>query len=161
MNRPTWPQHWMAAAHLAAEMSTCAGGRKVGAVVVKGNRQLTSGFNGVPASAPHPTICLRRLESIPSGHDPHRCGCQHAEANAISHAAKHGISLDGGTLYATCQPCRGCMGQLINAGIKRVIFEGDYPDDAARVFAEHAEVELIQIDSLSLAGFGGELPCRG
>jgi len=91
-------------------------------------------------------MCLRRLEGLPSGADPHRCGCQHAEANVVSNAARHGAQLQGATVYVTCQPCSTCMGQLANAGVRAVIYEGDYPDAQALRIAEFAGIEVRRIE---------------
>lgn len=53
----------------------------------------------------------------------------HAEQNALLQAAMIGIACQGATMYVTCQPCNTCAKMIINAGIERVIYEGDYPDD--------------------------------
>lgn len=134
----------MNAARLAAEMSTCAGGRRVGAVAVVGGQVVATGVNGVPTRYPHPDQCIRRDLGIPSGQQPHLCGCVHAEANAIANAAKHGTRLEGAALFLTCQPCRACMGLLANAGIVSVYYDGDYPDPEAVTIAQWAGIELIR-----------------
>lgn len=146
MTRPSWPEHWMRNAHNATEMSTCASGRKVGAVAVIDNRQVVTGVNGVPAGYPHPLVCRRRMEGIPSGVAAHLCGCQHAEANVIANAARHGACLRGTTIYVTCQPCSTCMGQLANAGVAKIVYEGDYPDPEALRIAEFAGIEVVRFD---------------
>ena len=63
--RPNWKQHWLSVAKLVSEMSTCAGGRRVGAVFVRDKRLLVSGFNGQAAGSPHPETCARRDRRIP------------------------------------------------------------------------------------------------
>lgn len=131
-------------------MSTCAGGRKVGAVAVIDGRQVITGVNGVPAGHPHPIVCRRRIEGIPSGVATHLCGCQHAEANIVANATRHGVCLRGATVYVTCQPCSVCMGQLVNAKIARIVFDGEYPDPEALKIAEYACVEVIQINELPM-----------
>ncbi|MBF0295167.1 MAG: dCMP deaminase family protein [Magnetococcales bacterium] len=141
--RPAWDRHWMDAAHLAAQMSTCASGRKVGAVFVRDKRLLATGFNGVPSGYPHPDVCARRVAGLPSGQGLDLCVCAHAEANGVANAARHGVSLEGSVVYVTCQPCASCMGMLANVGIKRVIFGGPYPDERSRLIADYAGIELI------------------
>lgn len=143
MPRPTWDEHWMAAARLASEMSTCASGRKVGAVFVKDKRLLATGVNGVPSGYPHPESCPRRELGLPSGQGLELCVCAHAEANAIANAARHGIPLDGATVYVTCQPCGSCMGALANVGVRRVVFGGHYPDERTHAIAHHAVIDLV------------------
>jgi len=150
MTRPTWDTHWMNAAHLAAEMSTCASGRRVGAVAVKDRRIVASGFNGVPSGSPHPDICLRREYGIPSGQQPHLCGCQHAEANCVANAARHGAALLGATIYVTCQPCQSCMGLLANTGITRVVYRDAYPDSRSLDVAAEAKIEVRCVNELPM-----------
>ncbi|MBF0428822.1 MAG: dCMP deaminase family protein [Magnetococcales bacterium] len=141
--RPSWDRHWMDAARLAAQMSTCVSGRKVGAVFVRDKRLLATGFNGVPSGYPHPEVCFRRQTGVPSGQGLDLCVCAHAEANGIANAARHGVSLEGAKVYVTCQPCAACMGMLANVGIKHVVFGGLYPDERSQAIADYAGIELI------------------
>jgi dCMP deaminase len=126
--RPSWESHWMREAYLAAEMSTCASGREVGAVAVRNNRSIVTGVNGVPTEVPHPLTCTRRDQGIPSGEALWLCGCIHAELNLICNAAREGVSLQNTTVYVTCHPCGLCAGALANAGVTAVIFDGPYPN---------------------------------
>ncbi|WP_085444660.1 deoxycytidylate deaminase [Magnetofaba australis] len=146
MSRPGWDQHWMEAAALAAQMSTCASGRKVGAVFVRDKRLLATGFNGVPCGYPHPASCKRRDLGVPSGQQLELCACAHAEANGIANAARHGVKLEGATCYVTTQPCGACMGALANVGITRVIYAGAYPDPRSQDIARYAGIELLECD---------------
>lgn len=147
--RKGWPYHWMNAAFHAAEMSTCAAGRKVGAVFVRDNRILTTGFNGVPAKFPHPKECLRKKYNVPSGRRLEMCGCAHAEANGIANAARVGVSLKNSTLYCTTQPCSMCMGALANVGVKEVIYFEGYPHgEMSNTIALHADINVHQIPIL-------------
>lgn len=143
--RPSWDEHWMSVANLAAEMSTCASGRRVGAVFVRDKRLLATGFNGVPSGYPHPTLCTRRELGLPSGQGLEWCVCAHAEMNAITNAARYGIPLEGAMVYVTCRPCAGCMGALANVGVRRVVFGGDYPDPRSEEIARHAGIALINL----------------
>ena len=74
----------------------------------------------------------------------------HAEQNALLQAARIGVSCDGATMYVTCQPCNTCAKMIINAGIARVIYEGDYPDDfSLELFRlSHTEVYLFKEGNL-------------
>nr|CRH06799.1 putative CMP/dCMP deaminase, zinc-binding [Candidatus Magnetococcus massalia] len=146
MSRPSWDQHWMKMARLAAEMSTCASGRQVGAVFVRDKRLLASGFNGVPSGYPHPEVCERRLRGIPSGQGLELCVCAHAEANGIANAARHGMKLEGSTVYVTAQPCGSCMGALANIGIARVVYAGSYPDPRSQDIARFAGIEVLALE---------------
>jgi dCMP deaminase len=144
-SRPSWDQHWLAAAELAAEMSTCAAGRKVGAAFVQDKRLLATGFNGVPSGYPHPKTCPRREAGLPSGQGLDMCVCAHAEANGVANAARYGVSLQGSTVYVTCQPCASCMGALANVGIARVVYSEPYPDDRSQDIANYAGIKLVRI----------------
>jgi len=147
--RKSWHQHWFEAAKHAAEMSTCASGRKVGAVFVKDNRVLSTGMNGVPAKMPHPLVCVRKQENIPSGQGLEKCACAHAEANGIANAAREGVSLKGSTVYVTTEPCTLCMGALANVGIESVVYGAKYwhvmADDIAR-YAGITKHQYIEVD---------------
>ena len=59
-----------------------------------------------------------------------------------SRAALHGVSVDGSTLYVTHQPCLTCAKMIINAGIRRVVYGGHYPDENAVAFLTQAGVKL-------------------
>lgn len=144
MKRPSWDEHWMNAADLAAEMSSCVSGRRVGAIAVADNRLLATGFNGVPSGYPHPTVCARRGLMMPSGVHPHLCGCQHAESNLVANAARHGVSIRGSTLYCTAHPCAICMGMIANAGIRRIIYRDPYPDIDSPLIAKYAGIEVLK-----------------
>jgi len=145
MNRPHWQEHWMRMATLASEMSTCASGRKVGAVAVSNNRLLATGFNGVPSGSPHPEICLRRQQGVPSGTNYPLCGCQHAEANVVATSARHGVSLFSATIVCTTRPCSTCMGILANAGIERVIYRDEFNDPNSSAIAQHANIAVVKL----------------
>ena len=125
----------MEMAKLVASWASCfQAERKIGAVIVKDKRVMTTGYNGAPAGVKtcvERGECLRRKLDIPSGTRHEMCYAVHAEQNAIIQAAKLGVSIDGATLYCTHQPCVICAKMIVNAGIKRVVYEKGYPDDFA------------------------------
>ncbi|NMA93451.1 MAG: dCMP deaminase family protein [Clostridiales bacterium] len=137
--RPTWDEYFMKMAELARTRSTCLR-RGVGAVIVKDNRVIATGYNGVPRGIKHceETGCLREQLNVPSGKMHELCRGLHAEQNAIIQAAMKGGSIEGGTLYCTTMPCIICTKMIINAGIKRVVVKESYPDELARQMAEEA-----------------------
>ena len=135
--RPTWDEYFMEIARQVAQRSTSPRA-SVGAVIVRERRILTTGYNGAPEGLLH---CLEAGCIIEDDH------CQrslHAEQNAIIQAALHGVSIAGGTIYITHQPCNTCAKMIINAGLKRVIYAGEYPDELARNFLAEAGVELVR-----------------
>ncbi len=143
IERPDWDEYFMRMAHLVSSRSTCLR-RKVGAVLVKDKRILATGYNGAPQGLPHceETGCLREKLKVPSGVRHEICRGLHAEQNVIIQAALHGVSIKGSTLYITCAPCSICAKMIINAGIKKVIYEDSYPDKMAKEFLKKAKVKL-------------------
>jgi dCMP deaminase len=139
MGRPELDDYFMEIAEVVASRSTCLR-RRAGAVLVKDKRILSTGYNGVPKGLPHceDTGCPRA--DYPSGTHHELCRAVHSEQNAIIQAALHGISIEGATLYCTHQPCTLCTKMLINAGIKRVVYREDYPDDCSIKFFEQAGI---------------------
>jgi dCMP deaminase len=137
VERPSWDEYFVQIAHMVATRATCPR-RSVGAVIVLDKRILATGYNGAPIGLAH---CTEVGCHLVAGH----CiRALHAEQNAILQAALNGVSTRGATIYVTCQPCNHCAKMIINAGIQRVVFEGDYPDEfALELFAE-AGVQLCR-----------------
>lgn len=146
--RPSWDDYFMEIVKLISERSTCMR-RKVGALIVKDKRILTTGYNGSPTGCRHceEVGCLRQQLNIPSGERHELCRASHAEQNAIVQAAMHGIPIKDSVLYVTCQPCVICTKLAINAGIKRIVFEGDYPDKLSIQLLEESGVEYERFKS--------------
>jgi dCMP deaminase len=145
MDRPSWDEYFMQVVDLVKTRSTCLR-RKVGAVIVKDKRILATGYNGAPVGCRHceEMGCLRQKLNIPSGERHELCRAIHAEQNAIVQAAKAGTTIDGSTIYVSAQPCVICAKLLINAGIKRIVFAGDYPDELAKELLDEAKIELVK-----------------
>ncbi len=142
MPRPSWNEYFMQIAILLSSRSTCIR-RKVGAVIVKDKRILTTGYNGVPRKLAHcaEVGCLREKMEIPSGRNQELCRGLHAEQNAIIQAALHGISINNSILYCTEQPCITCAKMIINAGITKIFYLNSYPDELAREILKEAGIE--------------------
>ncbi len=138
VTRPSWDEYFMSIAEQVSGRSTCMR-RRTGAVLVKGKRILATGYNGVPAGLAHCEAvgCLREQREIPSGSHHELCRGIHAEQNAVIQAARHGIAIDGSTVYSTHQPCVLCAKILLNAGVVDVVFREAYPDPLSEeLFAE-------------------------
>ncbi|WKW84840.1 deoxycytidylate deaminase [Gordonia phage Jamzy] len=120
IDRSTW---LMQLAHTVALRGTCSR-LQVGALAVRGGQILSTGYNGAPAGLEH---CYHRPgEALGAG-----CTLSvHAEANAVTCAARYGVSLEEATLYITDAPCIACAGLIINAGIDAVRFDRPYRDHA-------------------------------
>ncbi len=149
-NRPSWDEYFMRLAYFVSTRSTCLR-RKVGAVLVRDKRIISTGYNGAPTGIKHclEVGCLRERLGIPSGEKQEICRGLHAEQNAIIQAARFGVSTVGATLYCTTQPCITCSKMLINAGIVRIVVVERYPDKLAEKMLEEAgiPVEFIKIPS--------------
>jgi dCMP deaminase len=147
--RPDWDTYFLRITQFVASRSTCLR-RQVGAVIVKDRRILATGYNGAPNGVRHcfqlPGGCLRESRNIPSGQRQELCRGLHAEQNAILQAAAFGVSLKDSELYCTHQPCVTCAKMLINAGIKRVVFLGSYPDELSLELLEEGKVALERIE---------------
>ena len=144
MQRPSWDQYFMDITRLVATRSTCLR-RQVGAILVKDRNILATGYNGVPSGISHcETVgCLRERLKVPSGERHELCRGLHAEQNAIIQAARHGINIDGATLYCTTMPCIICTKMLINAGITTVVYAEGYADDLAREMLAETGIKII------------------
>jgi dCMP deaminase len=120
----------------------------VGALIVKDKRILSTGYNGAPMGCKHCSEigCMREQLKIPSGQRHELCRAIHAEQNAIVQAAYSGTSVKGGTLYVTNQPCVLCSKMIINAGIKKIVFKGDYPDELAMDMLKEAGIRVIKFE---------------
>ncbi|MEZ0328654.1 MAG: cytidine/deoxycytidylate deaminase family protein [Dissulfuribacterales bacterium] len=151
-SRPSWDDYFMAIAHLVSTRSTCLR-RRVGAVLVKDNRILCTGYNGAPSGLRHclEIGCLRDQLGIPSGERHELCRGLHAEQNILVQAARHGVVVADSTLYCTTFPCVICAKLLINAGVTAIFYVQGYPDNLTRDMLEEAGISLIQQD---FSGFG-------
>lgn len=132
--KPSREETFMEVAATMAKRSTCQRGQ-VGAVIVKDNRIVATGYNGSPPGLPEciDVGCLTkdlwtwdeetdRRVAVPTG-------CQravHAEANAIAWAARHGTPVETATMYCTHGPCLHCAQLMATAGVGYVVFAVPY-----------------------------------
>ena len=141
-----WDKSFMEVASLIATWASCyQTDRKIGAVIVKNKRILTTGYNGAPAgirTCVERGECMRKKQGIASGTRHELCYAIHAEQNAIIQAAKLGVSIQDATLYCTHQPCVICAKMIVNAGISRVVYREGYPDEFARQMLLEGGVKL-------------------
>ncbi|MBN1902507.1 cytidine/deoxycytidylate deaminase family protein [Candidatus Sumerlaeota bacterium] len=154
-NRPSWDEYFMELAHVVRKRSTCIR-RHVGAVLVKDKRILATGYNGAPSGLPHcrETGCLRQRLNIPSGERHEICRGAHAEQNAIAQAALLGVSTKDSEIYITDHPCSVCAKILINAGVKRIVYEGNYPDKLAAELLAQSSIKVEKFTPKSEKGGG-------
>jgi dCMP deaminase len=140
-DRMTWQAYWMTIAYTVAKRATCPRA-SVGAVLVKQNDIIATGFNGACAGLPHCTEvgCLMI--------DGHCARAVHAECNAIIRAARRGVSTLGATAYITHYPCLNCAKMLVNAGITRVVYGEIYrqSQDTVSILEIGAGVECVKYE---------------
>ena len=116
--RISWNDYFMKAATLASVRSPCDR-LKVGCVIVKNNRLISMGYNGFLAGTDHRSI-------VRWGHEQ---ATIHAEINAITDAAKRGVSIDDSVAYITHYPCINCFKALASSGVKKIYYQVDYKND--------------------------------
>lgn len=145
-SRPGWYEYFMTIADLASTRSTCTR-RKVGAVLVRENNILATGYNGAPRGVKHciEVGCLREKHKIPSGERTEMCRGLHAEQNLLVQAARHGVQVKDAILFCNFRPCITCTKMIINAGIKKVIYREQYHDSLAEEMAVEAGLKLEQL----------------
>jgi dCMP deaminase len=143
--RPSWDDYFMTITKDVALRSTCLK-RKVGAIVVKDHRVLSTGYNGAPKNIKHcsETGCLRKELNVPSGQRHELCRGLHAEQNAIIQAALHGVKIEGATIYSTYHPCIICVKMMLNAGITKLVYEGQYPDELAKKMLKESGIKVVR-----------------
>ena len=149
--RPSYDEYFMEMAHIVAKRSTCMR-RKVGAILVKDKHILSTGYNGAPKGLKHCSEvgCLRKELGIPSGERHEICRGLHAEQNAIIQAAVFGISIKNSVLYCTNTPCVVCAKMLINAGVKEIVYSGEYPDDLAKIMTSESKIKIRNFDNTNI-----------
>ena len=123
MERITWDQYFAEIATVVAKRAACTRSH-VGAVLVKDNRILSTGYNGAPAGETHCTDggCPRgalSYDELPPGSDYYNCIALHAEINCLAYAPSEAR---GGTIYITRAPCSWCTKVLKAFGIQRIIY---------------------------------------
>lgn len=134
----------MEMAALVASRSTCMR-RQVGAVMTQNNRIISTGYNGAPKGTAHchETGCIRQKLNIPSGQRHELCRGVHAEINAIIYANRY--DLIEPVLYVTTFPCTYCAKAVINAGVRKLFYTGDYSDDLSKALMQESGIELTRM----------------
>lgn len=146
--RPSWDEYFINIMHAVGSRGTCERGR-AGAIIVRNKRILATGYVGSPAGLPH---CyevgheFQKKINDDGSYSMHCIRTTHAEVNAIAQAARHGTSIEGGTVYVKMTPCYDCAKMIINSGIKRVVAERDY--HASKRTKEIFKIAGIELDIL-------------
>jgi dCMP deaminase len=126
--RPSWDQYFIDMMDTVATRATCDRG-KSGCIIVKDKRIICTGYVGSPPGLGHCDDVGHLMKQVIDDDGTTRQHCMrtiHAEQNAICQAAKHGISLEGSTLYCKMEPCRVCAMLIISCGIAKVVAKSQY-----------------------------------
>ncbi|MBT6254454.1 deaminase [Candidatus Uhrbacteria bacterium] len=137
MNRPDWDTYFMNIAKVVATRGTCDRAH-VGAVIVKDNRIITTGYNGSPPGMEHCSDIGHQME------DGHCIRTLHGEENAILQAAIiGGSSAKGATLYTTHSTCYQCLKKAISVGVTRIVAGMLYRDPTVGEICKKVGIELV------------------
>lgn len=127
---------YMQTAKTFAELSS-AQRLHVGAIIVKDDRIISIGYNGMPAGWSN--VCEDVLEDGTLTTKPE---VLHAESNAIAKLARSNESGDGASIFITHAPCIECAKLIYQSGIKKVYYESIYRDHAGILFLKSSEVMI-------------------
>lgn len=162
MTRPTRDRLLMSTARVWATRGTCTRAQ-VGCVISRDGRILVQGYNGTPRGLPHcdhTCTCGRHARNRRNPdwdaeiHDKdcaYSKSCTlavHAEANAIAHAAKVGVTLVGSEMHSSRVPCTNCAMLIINAGITRVVYMEDHWDMGGLALLRQASIDVAKDDRI-------------
>ena len=136
-SRVSWDEYFMNIAREVATRATCDR-KHVGAVIVRDRNILATGYNGSVRGLPHCDDVGHLME------DGHCVRTVHAEANAITQAAKSGARIEGAGIYVTASPCWSCFKLIVNSGIQRICFGEFYRDQ--RIFELSLALGLELVD---------------
>ena len=129
MSRPSIMSIFMETAKLFATRSTCKR-VKVGAVLVKDGRIISTGYNGTPSGVIH---CEDHFEHNEYNSNLHAEFSKkyelHAEQNVLAQALKNGVNIENSMLVQTLSPCSQCSKLILASGIKTVIYLEKYDRD--------------------------------
>lgn len=148
--RPSWDQYFMQLADLAAHRSNCMK-RRVGCVIVREKRVVSTGYNGTPRGMTNCNEggCPRCNNAAKGGTGLNTCLCLHAEENALLEAGRDRIG-GSATLYCNTCPCLTCSVKITQVGISEVVYNQGYMVDmmTAKIF-EESGVKLRQFSPVA------------
>ena len=137
MDRPNWKDTFINVAKVFSKRSKDPH-TKVGAVLVKNNCIIGTGYNGDP----------RNFKYKFNWNSPEKYDYViHAEMNALANASYNGCQIKDSEIYVTLSPCNKCILQLIQFGVKKIYYIKEYKDFAlTKKIAENSDIELIKIE---------------
>jgi dCMP deaminase len=136
--RPSWDDYFMAIAKLVGTRGTC-NRLYSGAILVKNNRIIATGYNGAPPGLPHCDDIGHLME------EGHCVRTIHGEHNVLLQAAIQGTTdTVGSTMYTKYAPCMHCAKYVIACGIRRVVMGKTYRNSKTPQLLRDAGVEVIE-----------------
>jgi dCMP deaminase len=151
VERPSWDQYFANIVKNVSARATCLH-YKIGAVIVNEKHEIVAtGYNGPVRGAPHCDVtgCIKDRLNIENGMGHGICVAVHAEMNALLSAGK--LS-EGSTMYVNAFPCKICARLIVNAGIRRVVVSGTYPDSDGLKILSDAGVSVTRMVGENKAG---------
>ena len=149
MGRISWDEYFIEIMNTVATRATCDRG-KSGCIIVRDKRIISTGYVGSPPGLAHCDEIGHLMKEVIDEDGTARKHCVrtiHAEQNAICQAARHGISIEGATLYCKMEPCRVCAMLIISAGIKKVVALKKYhAAQETRLMFQDANVEMVVLE---------------
>ena len=149
--RPSWDEYFLGLLEPISRRATCDRGRAGAVIVSEHNTILATGYVGAPPGQPHCDDVGHLMKTVthPDGRQSRHCmRTLHAEENAILQAAKDGVKLEGAVIYAKMVPCYNCAMRIVRVGIKKVVAQKRYHEDAEsmKLFGD-AGVEVVVVDN--------------
>jgi len=145
--KPKFKQAFMDAAERFAQLSY-AQRLKVGCIIVKEDRIISIGYNGMPTGWEndceeyHTTIDNDGNQTIESTTKPE---VLHAESNAIAKLARSPESGNDAAIFVTHSPCINCAKLIYQSGITAVYYRNDYRDPTGLEFLRKCDVTVEQV----------------
>jgi dCMP deaminase len=121
-----------------AKLSHCTR-KKVGALIVREGMIISDGYNGTPSGFPN---------DCEDAEGSTLWYVLHAEANAILKVARSTNNARGATLYLTHSPCKECSKLILQAGIKRLVYQDAYKDPAGLDLLTTGGLLVTKLDAL-------------
>ena len=134
----------MRAAHVYAECSTAVR-LKVGALIVKDDRIISIGYNGMPSGWDNQCETETYAEDGIQIRLKTKPEVLHAESNAVAKLAKSSESGDGAVMFITHAPCIDCAKLIYQSGIKKVYYATDYRCNSGLEFLNKCGITVEQI----------------
>jgi dCMP deaminase len=119
---------------------------QVGAIIVKDDRIISIGYNGMPAGWDNTCEDVVEVHEVGGVVTKTKPEVIHAEANAIAKLAKSSESGDGSTMFLTHAPCIDCAKQIYTAGIKKVYYRNTYKDTIGLDFLRKCDIMVSKIE---------------